>query len=245
MGRAAAFDVFILSDTRDERDGAAEEAAYRALRAPPAGRHPRLLPPPPREPRPQVRQHQGLGAPLRRRLRALRHSRRRQRHVGHDARAPGARHAARREGRSHPDGAAPHRRDDAAAVPAAVRLQRLRAARSPPASPSGIATRATTGATTPSSAPRRSPSAAGLPTLPGRAPFGGDIQSHDFVEAVLLQRADWGVHIVPTVEGSYEGQPPTLPDVIARDRRWAQGNLQHLSHRARLAASPPWAACIC
>ena len=71
--------------------------------------------------------------------------------------------------------------------------------------------------------------AAGLPTLPGPAPFGGDIQSHDFVEAVLLQRADWGVHIVPTVEGSYEGQPPTLPDVIARDRRWAQGNLQHLS----------------
>jgi len=71
--------------------------------------------------------------------------------------------------------------------------------------------------------------AAGLPTLRGPAPFGGDIQSHDFVEAVLLQRADWGVHMVPTVEGSYEGQPPTLPDVIARDRRWAQGNLQHLS----------------
>jgi membrane glycosyltransferase len=71
--------------------------------------------------------------------------------------------------------------------------------------------------------------AAGLPTLPGPAPFGGHIQSHDFVEAVLLQRADWGVHIVPTVEGSYEGQPPTLPDVIVRDRRWAQGNLQHLS----------------
>jgi membrane glycosyltransferase len=71
-------------------------------------------------------------------------------------------------------------------------------------------------------------SAAGLPTLPGRAPFGGDIQSHDFVEAVLLQRADWGVHMVPTVEGSYEGQPPTLADIIARDRRWAQGNLQHL-----------------
>lgn len=71
-------------------------------------------------------------------------------------------------------------------------------------------------------------SAAGLPTLPGRAPFGGDIQSHDFVEAVLLARADWGVHMVPTIEGSYEGQPPTLPDVVARDRRWAQGNLQHL-----------------
>ena len=45
---------------------------------------------------------------------------------------------------------------------------------------------------------------------------------------MLLARADWGVHMVPTVEGSYEGQPPTLPDVVARDRRWAQGNLQHL-----------------
>ncbi len=72
-------------------------------------------------------------------------------------------------------------------------------------------------------------SAAGLPTLPGPPPFGGDIRSHDFVEAVLLQRAGWGVHIVPEVEGSYEGQPPTLPDIIVRDRRWAQGNLQHLS----------------
>ncbi len=32
MGSAAAFDVFLLSDTRDEREGAAEESAYRALR---------------------------------------------------------------------------------------------------------------------------------------------------------------------------------------------------------------------
>ena len=45
---------------------------------------------------------------------------------------------------------------------------------------------------------------------------------------MLLARADWGVHMVPTIEGTYEGQPPTLPDVVARDRRWAQGNLQHL-----------------
>ncbi len=72
-------------------------------------------------------------------------------------------------------------------------------------------------------------SAAGLPPLPGRAPFGGHIQSHDFVEAVLLQRAGWGVHMVPTMGGSYEGLPPNLVDVIKRDRRWAQGNLQHLS----------------
>ena len=42
--------------------------------------------------------------------------------------APGARHAARPECRPDPDRAAPHRRDDAAAVPDAVRLQRLRPA---------------------------------------------------------------------------------------------------------------------
>ncbi len=72
-------------------------------------------------------------------------------------------------------------------------------------------------------------SAAGLPPLPGLAPFGGHIQSHDFVEAVLLQRAGWGVHMVPTMGGSYEGLPPNLVDVVRRDRRWAQGNLQHLS----------------
>lgn len=72
-------------------------------------------------------------------------------------------------------------------------------------------------------------SAAGLPHLPGKAPFGGHIQSHDFVEAVLLQRAGWGVHMVPTLHGSYEGLPPNLMDLVVRDRRWAQGNLQHLS----------------
>ncbi len=71
--------------------------------------------------------------------------------------------------------------------------------------------------------------AAGLPVLPGRAPFGGHVQSHDFVEAVLLQRAGWGVYMAPTVTGSYEGTPPTLIDHVVRDRRWAQGNLQHLA----------------
>lgn len=71
--------------------------------------------------------------------------------------------------------------------------------------------------------------AAGLPTLPGPAPFGGHIMSHDFVEAVLLQRAGWGVHMVPSLEGSFEGLPPALIEMVTRDRRWAQGNLQHLS----------------
>jgi membrane glycosyltransferase len=72
-------------------------------------------------------------------------------------------------------------------------------------------------------------SAAGLPELNGRKPFGGHILSHDFVEAVLLQRAGWGVHMMPSIEGSYEGQPPNIVDVVVRDRRWAQGNLQHLA----------------
>jgi membrane glycosyltransferase len=71
-------------------------------------------------------------------------------------------------------------------------------------------------------------SAAGLPPLPGRPPLGGAILSHDFVEAALLRRARWDVHLVPSLEGSYEGCPPTLTELIVRDRRWAQGNLQHL-----------------
>lgn len=70
--------------------------------------------------------------------------------------------------------------------------------------------------------------AAGLPDLPGPKPFGGHIMSHDFVEAVLLQRAGWGVHMVPSVSASFEGVPPSLADLVVRDRRWAQGNLQHL-----------------
>lgn len=72
-------------------------------------------------------------------------------------------------------------------------------------------------------------SGAGLPTLPGGAPFGGHILSHDFVEAVLLQRAGWGVHMVPSEPGSWEGLPPGLVEFVTRDRRWAQGNIQHLA----------------
>ena len=69
--------------------------------------------------------------------------------------------------------------------------------------------------------------AAGLPRLPGKAPFGGTILSHDFVEAALIRRAGWAVHMVPALGGSYEEGPPTLTDLAVRDRRWCQGNLQH------------------
>ena len=69
---------------------------------------------------------------------------------------------------------------------------------------------------------------AGLPSLPGRPPLGGHVLSHDFVEAAYLRRAGWQVSMRPDLLGSYEGCPPTLIDVAVRDRRWAQGNVQHL-----------------
>ena len=69
--------------------------------------------------------------------------------------------------------------------------------------------------------------AAGLPELKGRKPFGGHILSHDFVEAALIRRAGWAVYMLPHLRGSYEETPPSLMDVAVRDRRWAQGNLQH------------------
>jgi membrane glycosyltransferase len=70
--------------------------------------------------------------------------------------------------------------------------------------------------------------AAGLPELPGRPPFGGPILSHDFVEAALLRRAGWSVIIADDLPGSYEASPATLVDLAIRDRRWCQGNLQHV-----------------
>ena len=68
----------------------------------------------------------------------------------------------------------------------------------------------------------------GLPRLPGQPPFGGEIMSHDFIEAALLRRAGWEVWMAPDIGGSFEEPPPTLLDYLIRDRRWCQGNLQHL-----------------
>ena len=68
----------------------------------------------------------------------------------------------------------------------------------------------------------------GLSRLPGDPPLGGEILSHDFVEAALMGRAGWEVWLACDVGGSYEEAPPTLLDELKRDRRWCQGNLQHL-----------------
>ena len=68
----------------------------------------------------------------------------------------------------------------------------------------------------------------GLPTLPGEPPFGGEILSHDFVEASLLKRAGWDLFMLPHIKGSYEMVPEDMFSYVKRERRWAQGSLQHL-----------------
>lgn len=68
----------------------------------------------------------------------------------------------------------------------------------------------------------------GLPELPGRPPLGGEILSHDFVEAALLRRGGWHCYLFPGIQGSYEEVPSNMLDFAKRDRRWTQGNLQHL-----------------
>jgi membrane glycosyltransferase len=67
-----------------------------------------------------------------------------------------------------------------------------------------------------------------LPGLPGREPLGGRILSHDFVEVALLRRAGWAAWMLPVEAESAEECPPTLIDYAKRDRRWCQGNLQHV-----------------
>lgn len=71
-------------------------------------------------------------------------------------------------------------------------------------------------------------SCAGLPKVINRKGHGRLILSHDFIEAGLLRRAGWSVRFLPRIGGSYEEVPATLIDYVLRDRRWCQGNLQHL-----------------
>ena len=68
----------------------------------------------------------------------------------------------------------------------------------------------------------------GLPLLSGAPPLGGPILSHDFVEAALLCRGGYEVRLADDLSDSYEEPPPTLREYLVRDRRWCQGNLQHL-----------------
>ncbi|MBH1999535.1 MAG: glucans biosynthesis glucosyltransferase MdoH [Sphingomonadaceae bacterium] len=81
-------------------------------------------------------------------------------------------------------------------------------------------------------------SSCGLPELPGRAPFGGHIMSHDMLEAALLRRRGWDVHMV-TADDSFEEFPPAMPDLFTRDRRWCQGNIQHVPLLVKIAGLHP------
>jgi membrane glycosyltransferase len=78
----------------------------------------------------------------------------------------------------------------------------------------------------------------GLSPLPGRPPLGGEIMSHDFVEAGLMRRHGRDVYVLPEIGGSFEGMPGNFLDDLKRERRWCQGNLQHL----RLLGGRSWRA---
>ncbi|WP_083469511.1 glucans biosynthesis glucosyltransferase MdoH [Methylobacterium variabile] len=69
---------------------------------------------------------------------------------------------------------------------------------------------------------------AALPVLPGRPPLGGEILCHDTVEGALLRRAGWELRLLPEEPGTWEEMPTNLTDLLGRERRWCQGNLQHL-----------------
>ncbi len=60
-------------------------------------------------------------------------------------------------------------------------------------------------------------------------PDGSHILSHDQVEAARLTAAGWKVMVLPEEAGSLSGNPPALPEFIARDRRWGAGNMQYLA----------------
>lgn len=77
-----------------------------------------------------------------------------------------------------------------------------------------------------------------LPKLSGRAPWGGQLLSHDLVEALQLQRAGYEVRVLPDEFGSYELNPPCPPEFIRRSLRWCQGNLQYI----RLVTGRGWHA---
>jgi membrane glycosyltransferase len=70
-----------------------------------------------------------------------------------------------------------------------------------------------------------------IPPLPEgtfmRGPFGGQVLSHDQIEAVLMRRAGYEVRVLPEEHLGWEENPPTLLEFIRRDIRWCQGNMQY------------------
>jgi membrane glycosyltransferase len=67
-----------------------------------------------------------------------------------------------------------------------------------------------------------------LPELPKGGTLGGQILSHDQIEAVLMRRAGYEVRVLPLEHQSWEENPASLLEFIRRDLRWCQGNMQYL-----------------
>ena len=66
-----------------------------------------------------------------------------------------------------------------------------------------------------------------LPKLPGRPPMGGDILSHDQLEATLMRRGGYEVRVLPMESESFEENPVTILDFMTREQRWCNGNMQY------------------
>ena len=73
-----------------------------------------------------------------------------------------------------------------------------------------------------------------LPLLPN----GAHILSHDQIEAAILRGAGWGIRLHAEEEGSYEANPPALPEFTRRELRWLAGNLEY-RHLLRLPGLRP------
>ncbi len=228
-GHAGSFEIFVLSDTTSPAVYVQETAALQVLREALGDRirvwYRRRADNVGKQGRQRARLRDALGRPLRLHDRARR---------GQHPVAGHARHARARDGRrSRSSGSCKPCRGSAAATPCS------RACSSSRAPSMGRSLRAAWRAWQGDDGNywghnaiirvRAFAAACGLPMLPGKKPFGGSIMSHDFVEAALLRRAGWAVRMLPTLGGSWEESPPSLLDVAARDRRWAQGNMQHLA----------------
>ncbi len=85
-----------------------------------------------------------------------------------------------------------------------------------------------------------------LPDLPN----GASILSHDQIEAALMRRAGYEVRVLPVESGSFEENPPTLLDFVAREVRWCLGNMQYVGLRGLPGLLPTsrfqlfWAVCM-
>lgn len=66
-----------------------------------------------------------------------------------------------------------------------------------------------------------------LPKLKGRPPMGGDILSHDQLEATLMRAGGYEVRVLPLETESFEENPVTILDFMTREQRWCNGNMQY------------------